>query len=192
MEIGKYYVDNMPVGDDTNDTYCVVYSEDPNETPASEVGNFTVTEGEEKAYGSLDAAIIAYMRRNYPDNGPRGEQRLYILRARKRELQGDIRAMILDLLSRCDKRITSFPVPDEDGCVEYPITMALYRELNSPMISLTSVYLDSDGILKADGDDEVRGTTERGFQLYPEHYAWALDFITLALGYPSQTDSTLK
>lgn len=66
MKYGIYYVDPMPVGDGTDDTYCRVFLGDPNasgcDADLTEVDNFTITLDEEKAYGSLDAAILGYMR----------------------------------------------------------------------------------------------------------------------------------
>lgn len=65
--------------------------------------------------------------------------------------------------------------------------MTLYGRHDNPTISITDVYLD-DQILRADGFDED-GNYKRGFQLYPENYAWTLDFLAIVLGIKCQSVS---
>lgn len=128
------------------------------------------------------------MRRYHPNNTQKDKKRYQRLLLRKQQVQNDMLAMILNLLSRHGNRINSYPVPDEDGCVEYPVSMTLYGKHNDPMISITSVYLDEANLLKADGVNESKCITECGFVLYPEHYSWTLDFIAIALGYKTQSE----
>lgn len=67
MQYGQYYVDAMPIGDDSGDTYVVVYKGDPNtDSDAEQEADFTVTATQETESGSLDKAIYGYMREHYP------------------------------------------------------------------------------------------------------------------------------
>lgn len=184
MQYGKFYVDSMPAGDSSGNTYCRILTGNPN-TPGyddrkGEIDNFTVTQDEEQAYGSLDAAITAYMRRYHPGNDPVHQRRFRNIRCRERRLQRDTYRLILDLLARHGGRITFYPAPDKHGCIDYPVSLLFYGKHNiNPSINITDVYLDGDA-LRMDGFDEF-GARECGFILYPEHYAWTLDFIAVAL-----------
>lgn len=67
MKYGEYYVDCMPVGDETGDHYCVVYLGDPKEkSDATELHSFTITEVDEQTFGGLEQAIVRYMKGYYP------------------------------------------------------------------------------------------------------------------------------
>lgn len=107
------------------------------------------------------------------------------LHARQQRLLAKMKAQILRLLSQNGGRITFQPDPQavEDDCVEYPVTMSFYGKHDNPNISITDIYLDDDGEMMVDGSDSCLGNEETGFTVYPEHYAWVLDFIAIVLGY---------
>lgn len=68
MKYGQYYIDTMPVGDETDDTYCVIYRGDPNDIPdAPQVGDFTVTQAEQTVPGGLEQVICNYMQEHHPE-----------------------------------------------------------------------------------------------------------------------------
>lgn len=186
MKIGKYHIIPMPIQNNTGEHKIVIYSRNPRawnfNRERDKIGSFTVTAEQEREHGSLVAAITAYMSRNYPQPSRTNQRRCRRLQHRERRLQADIDMMIRRLLALHGGRIMYHPEPDEDGCVEYPVSMALYDKHDNPTINITDVYLDEDGILRTDGTDD-EGSNNRGFQLYPEHYSWALDFITIALGF---------
>lgn len=189
MKYGKFYVDPVPVGDGSDDTYCRVFPGDPNapgyDADAAETDNFTITQTEEQEYGSLDAAIHAYMRQHHPDNAPAHERCFRRIQRREHRLSNATERLLRDLLTRCGGRVSYHPQPDEDGCTDYPISMALYGRHDNPTINITDVYLDGN-ILRADGFDN-NGDRNRGFELHPEHYSWTLEFVAIALGIPRQS-----
>lgn len=188
MNYKQYYIETESAGntdlDHINDVRCQVYKQAPdNSQKKVEIGQFIITGNEIRDYGSLDTAIIAYMHRDYPDNNPSDEERYRKMQEQEAQLQADQKALLIDILNRNGGRITSYPVPDEDGGVEYPITMAFYGKHGNPNISITDVYLNEHDEPYVDGIDEEIGSVERGFQVYPEHVSWALDFLTIALGF---------
>ena len=124
-----------------------------------QIGHFTITSNEIGDYGSLDKAIIAYMHRDYPDNNPADEERYSMIRKQEKQLQSVQKALLIDILKQNGGRVTSYPVPDEDGGTD---------EHGEPCV---------------DGIDEEIGSVERGFQVYPEQISWVLDFLTVALGF---------
>lgn len=181
MKYKDYLIETAPAGhtdiDHVKDVCCTVYRN------GSEVGRFTVTQNELGEYGSLDKAVRAYMQRDYPDNARREEARYRRLRKTETRLQKRQRALLTDILRRNGGRVTSYPVPDEDGGVEYPVSMACYGEYGNPNISITDVHLNEHGELYVDGIDESRGTAERNYPVYPEQYSWTLAFLSVALGF---------
>lgn len=194
MRYKELYIETESAGntnlDHTSDVCCKVYKQTPDDSQKKvEIGQFIITGNEIRDYGTLDTAIIAYMRRDYPDNNPAYEERYRKMQEQESLLQADQKALLIDLLNRNGGRITSYPVPDEDGGVEYPVTMAFYGKHDNPNISITDVYLNEQGELYVDGIDEEIGSVERGFQVYPEHVSWVLDFVTIALGFKkTETD----
>lgn len=188
MNYKQYYIETESAGntdlDHTSDVCCKVYKQAPAGSQKKvEIGQFIITGNEIRDYGSLDTAIIAYMRRDYPDNHPADEERYRKMQEQETQLQTDQKALLIDILNHNGGRITSYPVTDEDGCIEYPVTMTFYGKHDNPNISITAVYLNEHGEPYVDGIDEAIGSLERGFQVYPEHVSWVLDFLSIALGF---------
>lgn len=188
MKYKEYNIETTPADntdiDHANDICCTVYKQTSNADQKNvEIGNFTITTNEIGDYGSLEAAIIGYMHRDYPDNNPADEERYSKIKKLEKQLQAEQKSLLIDILNRNGRRITSHPVPDEEGDVEYPITMAFYGKHDNPNISIMSVYLNEHDETYVDGIDEEIGSVERGFQVYPEHVSWVLDFLTIALGF---------
>lgn len=188
MNYKQYYIETESAGnthlDHTNDIRCKVYKQVPDNSQKNvEIGQFIVTGNELGDYRSLDTAIIAYMHRYYPNNNPADEERYRKMQILEAQLQTDQKALLIDILNHNGGRITSYPVPDEDGGVEYPVTITFYGKHDNPNISITDVYLDEHGEPYVDGIDETIGSLERGFQVYPEHVSWVLDFLSVALGF---------
>lgn len=188
MKYKEYNIEITPAGntsiDHTDDICCTVYKQNPNADQKNvEIGHFTVTANEIGDYGSLEAAIIGYMHRDYPDNNPADEERYSKIKKLEKQLQAEQKALLIDILNRNGRHITSYPVPDEDGGVEYPITMAFYDKHSSSNISITDVYLNEAGVPYVDGIDEATGSIERGFRVYSEQCSWVLDFVTIALSF---------
>ena len=134
-------------------------------------------------YDSLEKAVRAYMQRDYPDNAWRDEVRYRRMRKMETRLQKRQRALLTAILRRNGDRVTSYPVPDEDGGVEYPVTMTCSGRYDNPNISITDVHLDKYGELYVDGIDESTGAAERNYPVYPEQYSWTLVFLSTALGF---------
>ena len=159
MKHKSYLIETTPAGntdiDHVKDVCCTVYRS------GSEVGRFTVTQNELGEYDSLEKAVKAYMQRDYPDNAWRDEARYRRIRKTETRLQKRQRALLTAILRCNGGRVTSYPVPDEDGGVEYPVTMAGSGKYGNPKISITDVYLDEYGELYVDGIDESTGAAER-------------------------------
>lgn len=188
MNYGKFYIQITPACnpgiDHAKDTCCTVYKQKQSGMPEqAKIGQFTITTNEIGDYGSLEDAIIGHLQRDYPDNNPQHEKCYRKIQKLQEHLQTEQKALIVDLLKRKGGCVTSHPMPDEEGNVEYPITMTFYGEHNNPNISITNVYLNEHGEIYVDGIDESTGTVERGFQVYPEHRAWVLSFLSIALGF---------
>ena len=184
----EYFIETCPAGDDhldhKEDIVCHVYKRySGKETRRKKEGSFLVTGNEIGDYGSKEAAVIAYMRRAYPNNVWRDRLMYRLLTAAERQLHKRYKKLLIRLLSRNGARITSFPIPDEDGCSDYPIVEIFYGKYDNPSISVTDVYLNEYGEIMIDGINEQRGSRERGFQAYPEHYSSLLHFATQALGF---------
>lgn len=181
MKHKSYLIETRPAGntdiDHVKDVCCTVYRN------GSEVGRFTVTQNELGEYDSLEKAVTAYMQRDYPDNARREEARYRRIRKAETRLQKRQRALLTAILRRNGGRVTSYPVPDEDGGVEYPVTMAGSGKYGNSKISITDVYLDEYGELYVDGIDESTGAAERNYPVYPEQYSWTLVFLSTALGF---------
>lgn len=188
MNYKQYYIETESACntglDHTEDVCCKVYKQS-SDTPhhSVQIGHFTITGNEIGDYGSLDKAVIAYMHRDYPDNDPADEERYSMIRKQEKQLQSAQKALLIDILKHNGGRVTSYPVPDEDGGTEYPVTMIFYGKHDNPNISITDVYLDEHGEPCVDGIDEEIGSIERGFQVYPEQMSWVLDFLAIALGF---------
>lgn len=188
MNYKGFYIETTSVGntdiDHANDVCCMVYKEDQSDPlKRVEIGHFDITTNEIGGYGSLEAAIMGHMQRDYPDNDPEHEERYHKIQKLQEKLQTEQKALLIDLLKRNGGRITSHPVPDDDGGVEYPITMTFYGKYDNPNISITDVYLDKNGEPHVDGVDESTGIVEREYRIYPEQCAWVLDFLAIALGF---------
>lgn len=188
MKYKEYNIETTPAGntdiDHTNDICCTVYKRASNAGQKNvEIEHFTITTNEIGDYGSLETAIIGHMHRDYPDNSPVDEERYRKIKESEKQLQAGQKALLIDILNRNGRRVTSFPVPDEEGCVEYPVTMAFYGKYNNPDISITDVYLNEHEEPYVDGVDEAIGSIKRGFKVHPEQCSWVLDFITIALGF---------
>lgn len=188
MNYKGFYIETTSAGntdtDHTDDVCCTVYKEGQSEPQKRvEIGHFDITTNEIGDYGTLEAAIIGHMQRDYPDNDLEHEERYHKIQELQESLQAEQKTLLIDLLKRNGGRVTSHPVPDEDGSVEYPVTMAFYGNYDNPNISITDVYLDGNGDLYVDGIDESTGIVEHKYQVYPEQCAWVLNFLALALGF---------
>ena len=165
MKHKSYLIETTPAGntdiDHVKDVCCTVYRS------GSEVGRFTVTQNELGEYDSLEKAVKAYMQRDYPDNAWRDEARYRRIRKTETRLQKRQRALLTAILRCNGGRVTSYPVPDEDGGVEYPVTMAGSGKYGNPKISITDVYLDEYGELYVDCIDESTGAAERNYPVCP-------------------------
>lgn len=181
MKHKSYLIETMPAGntdiDHVKDVCCTVCRN------GIEAGRFTVTQNELGEYDSLEKAVRAYMQRDYPDNTRREEARYRRMRKAETRLQKRQRALLTAILRRNGGRVTSYPVPDEDGGVEYPVTMTCSGKYGNPNISITDVHLDEHGELYVDGIDESTGAAERNYPVCPEQYSWTLAFLGIALGF---------
>lgn len=90
------------------------------------LNSFIIPGGEIHDYGSAEAAITAYMRRDYPDNDEQDAQDYRKLQEYQKELQQQMKPLIERLLTRHGGSITSYPVTDEYGGGDYPVTMIFY------------------------------------------------------------------
>ena len=188
MKYKEYNIKTTPAGntniDHADDICCTVYKQTSKADQKNvEIGHFTITANEIGDYGSLEAAIIGYMHRDYPDNNSADEERYNKIKKQEKQLQAQQKALLIDVLNRNGRRITSHPVPDEEGGVEYPITMPFYGKHGNPNISITDAYLNEYGVPYVDGIDEATGSIERGFRVYSEQCSWVLDFVTIALSF---------
>ena len=88
----NYIVEYVPTGnthiDHKDDICCRVYLRLPGDTTEPELlSSFLILGGEVHDYGSAEAAITAYMRRNYPDNDEQDIRDYRQLEECRRELQ---------------------------------------------------------------------------------------------------------
>jgi hypothetical protein len=100
----------------------------------------------------------------------------------QKELQQQMKLLIERLLTRHGGSITSYPVTDEYGGGDYPVTMIFYGRRGARDINITNVYLDEAGRLKAGGINDHEGSITRELEILPEHYAGILAFLAFALG----------
>lgn len=110
------------------------------------------------------------------------EERYQKIKELQVKLQTEQKTLLIDLLKHNGERITLHPVSNEEGDIEYPVTMTFYGKHDNPNVSITDVYLNEHGEPYVDGIDEVTGSIERGFQVYPEQISWVLDFLAITLG----------
>lgn len=186
MKYRDYTIEYSSTGnthiDHVDDIFCRVYLQ-PKYAPKTEMLNsFIIPGGEIHDYGSAEAAITAYMRRDYPDNDDRDTQDYRKLQEYKKELQQQMKLLIERLLARHGGNITSYPVTNENEGCDYPVTMIFYGRYGTQNINITNVYLDGAGRLKADGIDDHESSITRALEILPEHYAGILAFLAFALG----------
>lgn len=186
MKYGGYIIeytstDNTHI-DHTDDIFCRVYRQPEGTSETEMLNSFIVTGGEIHDYGSAEAAITAYMRRNYPSNDEQDIQEYRRLQKRQKEVQHQVEELIKHLLARHGGNITSHPIADEYGGCDYPVTMLFHGYRGSQNINITGIYLDKAGRLKACGIDDYDGTFEQALEIHPEHYEGTLDFLAFALG----------
>ena len=93
-----------------------------------------------------------------------------------------MKRLIERMLTRHGGRITSYPVTDEYGGSDYPVTMIFRGNRGCRNINMTDIRLDENGRLKAGGIDDHDGTVEKNLEILPEHYARTLAFLAFALG----------
>ena len=188
IQYKKYIVEVKSAGkedlDHKQDIICYVYIQNFEGIKEREVGSFLIMGYEIADYGSTEKAVTAYMRRRYPDKSVKVMLLYRFLNLLERLLQKQQMSLLVQLLNRHDRRITSFPAPDEYGGYDYPLTMLFYDRHKNLCISVTDVYLDEQGKIRVDGINEQSNYMERGLQAYPEHYSKLLDFILQALGFP--------
>lgn len=128
-------------------------------------------------------SLTQYKHNAYPENNLTDEDQYHKIQQLEEQLQTDQKKLLVTLLNRNGGRITSHPVPDEEGDIEYPVTMTFYGKYDNPNISITDVHLNEQEELYIDGINEADGKIERGFQVYPEHYSWTLSFLAVVLGF---------
>lgn len=186
MKYGDYIIEYILTGDThidhADDIICRVYRQYEGTSEVEMLNSFIITGGEIHDYGSAEAAITAYMRRNYPANAEQDIQEYLKLQEHQKELQQRMKQLIGSLLARHGGNITSYPITDEYGGCDYPVTMLFHGYHGSRDINITSIYLDEAGRLKASGIDDHDGTIERALEVNPEHYAGMLAFLAFALG----------
>lgn len=78
---GNAHVDHM------DDIFCRVYRQPKDASEAEMLNSFIIPGGEIHDYGSAEAAITAYMRRDYPDNDEQDAQDYRKLQEYQKELQ---------------------------------------------------------------------------------------------------------
>lgn len=186
MKYGNYTIEYSSTGnthiDHVDDIFCQVYRQPKDESKTEMLNSFIIPGGEIHDYGSAEAAITAYMRRDYPDNDEQDAQDYRKLQEYQKELQQQMKLLIERLLARHGGNITSYPVTDEHGGNDYPVTMIFYGRRGTQNINITNVYLDGAGRLKAGGINDHEGTIIRALEILPEHYAGILAFLAFALG----------
>ena len=188
MIFGKYYIETEPANnqhiDHVKDVKCKVFRHgNDNSLVPEEISNFIITGNELFDYGSLDKAIRAYMCCDYTENDLSDKACYQKIHEEERLLQNRMKDLLIRLLDSQDGHVTSLPVPDKDGCVEYPVSMFFYGRRGNLNISVTDVYFNENSALCVDGMDESKGNFEHGFQVCPEHYLGILDFLAIALGF---------
>jgi hypothetical protein len=186
MKYGDYTIEYLSTGnthiDHMDDILCRVYRQPKDASKTEMLNSFIIPGGEIHDYGSAEAAITAYMRRNYPDNGRQDTQECRKLHEYQLELQQRMKQLIERLLVRHGGNITSYPITDEHGGYDYPVTMLFHGRYGSRTINITNVYLDGAGRLKASGINDHEGTVTHALEILPEHYAGILAFLAFALG----------
>lgn len=169
MKYGNYIIEFSKVGntdlDHKDDVLCKIHLQRHDGTPEVEAQNdFIITGGEIYDYGSTEAAIMAYMRREYPINDTLDILDYRLLQKRQMELHWRIKRFVEHLLARHGGCITSYPVPDEYGGTDYPATMVFNGPKGTQDVNITTLYLDADGRLKANGIDDRDGTIEKNLE----------------------------
>lgn len=186
MKYKDYTIEYTSTGnthvDHVDDIFCRVYRQPKDASEAEMLNSFIIPGGEIHDYGSAEAAITAYMRRDYPDNNEQDAQDYQKLQEYHKELQRQMKLLIERLLTRHGGNITSYPITDEHGGYDYPVTMLFHGRYGSQTINITNVYLDGAGRLKASGINDHEGTITRELEILPEHYAGILAFLAFALG----------
>lgn len=186
MKYKDYTIEYTSTGnthvDHVDDIFCRVYRQHKDASEAEMLNSFIIPGGEIHDYGSAEAAITAYMRRDYPDNNEQDAQDYQKLQEYHKELQRQMKLLIERLLTRHGGNITSYPITDEHGGYDYPVTMLFHGRYGSQTINITNVYLDGAGRLKAGGINDHEGTITRELEILPEHYARILAFLAFALG----------
>lgn len=182
-----YTLEIVPAGNDSlehsEDVRCHVYKPSCHRKgEKEEADSFLITGNELSDYGSMETAVTAYMRRNYPDNIPQDERQYHRLNRQEQRLQEQQKELLVKLLKRHGGHITSLPVPDKDGCSDYPVTMVLSGRHDNLNINITDVYLDEKHI-RVDGVEQRCGSKQCDFHACPEHYSGLLDFAAFALGF---------
>ena len=186
MKYKDYTIEYTSTGnthvDHVDDIFCRVYRQPKDASEAEMLNSFIIPGGEIHDYGSAEAAITAYMRRDYPDNDEQDAQDYRKLQEYQKELQQQMKLLIERLLTRHGGSITSYPVTDEYGGGDYPVTMIFYGRRGARDINITNVYLDEAGRLKAGGINDHEGSITRELEILPEHYTGILAFLAFALG----------
>lgn len=178
----KYTLTGNTHADHMDDIFCRVYRQPKDASEAEMLNSFIIPGGEIHDYGSAEAAITAYMRRDYPDNNEQDAQDYRKLQEYHKELQQQMKLLIERLLTRHGGNITSYPITDEHGGYDYPVTMLFHGRYGSRTINITNVYLDGAGRLKAGGINDHEGSITRELEILPEHYAGIFAFLAFALG----------
>ena len=178
----KYTSTGNTHADHMDDIFCRVYRQPKDASEAEMLNSFIIPGGEIHDYGSAEAAITAYMRRDYPDNNEQDAQDYRKLQEYHKELQQQMKLLIERLLTRHGGNITSYPITDEHGGYDYPVTMLFHGRYGSSTINITNVYLDGAGRLKAGGINDHEGSIKRELEILPEHYAGIFAFLAFALG----------
>lgn len=178
----KYTSTGNTHADHMDDIFCRVYRQPKDASEAEMLNSFIIPGGEIHDYGSAEAAITAYMRRGYPDNNEQDAQDYRKLQEYHKELQQQMKLLIERLLTRHGGNITSYPITDEHGSYDYPVTMLFHGRYGSSTINITNVYLDGTGRLKAGGINDHEGSITRELEILPEHYAGIFAFLAFALG----------
>lgn len=79
--------------------------------------------------------------------------------------------------------ITSYPVPDEEGCIQYPVTVTFCGKNGNSQTSITGVYLDESGEPCIDGLNKKTSVSQYEVKVQLEHCSMALGFISYTLGF---------
>lgn len=113
------------------------------------------------------------------------------LLARRDELDNDFLRAMVELLSTYGKdgRVAFIPdgFTEDDDITEYdedfPITITLWGEHDNPTVDITEMFLSENGVtVYARGiDTEIGCICNEDFEIYTDHYYYALSFILIVL-----------